>query len=97
MVYLSTLVYVYVVIVEKRMIVHPHLKGNLASLKGFDLPLRVLSNGKGMFFIGTFKENFGIITKESKETWNKQFQAEDALCNGKWTRQSVPKLKYFWN
>ena len=79
------------------MVVHPTLKGNIASLKGFDLPVRVLSNGKGSFFLGTFKESFGIITRESKEEWDKQFLAEEALSKGNWTQRSVPKLKYLWN
>ena len=79
------------------MVVHPHLKGNLASLKGFDLPMRVLSDGRNNFFLGTFKDGLGIITRESVETWDKQFLAEEALSKGKWTQRSLPKLKTFWN
>lgn len=61
--------------------------GLLAQKAGENLPLRVLKNGNGMYYIGTFSELHGPFTRESKEYWNSAHEAETALTNRTWTQR----------
>ena len=64
--------------------------GFLASKAGYTLPNRVLRNGQGKYYIGTFCDVHCNISRESQEYWDKAYQAENALNTGKWTQRQHP-------
>lgn len=47
-------------------IINTNVKGVLAARAGFDLPIRVLSSRAG-YYIGTFSETHGQISRESQQ------------------------------
>ena len=61
--------------------------GQLALQQGRELPLRVLTNPNGKYYIGTFSEVHGPFTRESREYWDRAYKAEEALANGTWTQR----------
>lgn len=61
--------------------------GMLALKQGKQLPLRVLTNSSGKYYIGTFNELHGPFTRESREYWDRAYQAEEALEKGTWTQR----------
>ena len=50
--------------------------GFLASKAGYTLPNRVLRNGQGKYYIGTFSDVHCNISRESQEYWDKAYQAD---------------------
>ena len=70
-------------------IINTHVKGILATRAGFDLPIRVLSSRAG-YYIGTFSETHGVVSKESREYYPTQLQAEEAFRKGTWTQRRNP-------
>lgn len=74
---------------ESLSIINPDQKGVLASRFGYDLPVRVLSSNAG-YYIGTFSETHGVVSRESKEYYPTQRAAEEAFRKGKWTQRLRP-------
>ncbi len=70
-------------------IINTHVKGILATRVGFDLPIRVLSSRAG-YYIGTFSETHGAVSRESKECYPTQQLAEEAFRKGTWTQRRHP-------
>ena len=70
-------------------IINTHVKGILATRAGFDLPIRVLSSRAG-YYIGTFSETHGVVSKESVEYYPTQQLAEEAFRKGTWTQRRHP-------
>lgn len=66
--------------------------GKNAYNRGYELPVRILINKENRFYIGTFHEKDGIVSRESKETWDKRINAEKALVQNDWT-QFTPKQR----
>lgn len=64
--------------------------GYLASKAGEQLPIRVLRNANGAYYIGTFSELRGPFTRESQQYWDRAYQAEEALAKGTWTQRQHP-------
>lgn len=74
---------------EMLTILNNNIKGLLASKAGFELPVRVLSSGRG-YYIGTFSDNHGAISRESVEYWDKAIHAEEAMRTGQWHQRQRP-------
>ena len=70
-------------------IINTDVKGVLATRAGFDLPIRVLSSNAG-YYIGTFSETHGAVSRESKECYPTQQLAEEAFRKGTWTQRRHP-------
>ena len=76
--------------------INKDILGRVAMTRGFKLPVRILSNNRGSYYIGTFCNDAGKISKESKETWDRQYKAEEALRKGTWTQVEGSDLKGSW-
>ena len=74
---------------ESLSIINPDQKGVLASRFGHELPVRVLSSNAG-YYIGTFSESHGVVSRESVEYFPTQRAAEEAFRQGKWTQRNRP-------
>ena len=70
-------------------IINTNVKGVLAARFGYDLPIRVLSSRAG-YYIGTFSETHGVVSRESREYYPTQLQAEEAFRKGTWTQRRNP-------
>lgn len=73
-------------------IINESQTGYIASLQGYELPIRVLSKRNNLtrvteFFIGCFHNDKGIVSKESVEVYSKQIDAEEALSKQTFTQQ----------
>ena len=73
----------------KLSVINPNVKGVLAARFGYDLPIRVLSSRAG-YYIGTFSETHGVVSKESVEYYPTQQLAEEAFRKGTWTQRRNP-------
>ena len=73
----------------KLSVINTNVKGVLAASFGYDLPIRVLSSRAG-YYIGTFSETHGQISRESREYYPTQLQAEEAFRKGTWTQRRNP-------
>lgn len=73
----------------KLSIINTSVKGILAARFGYDLPIRVLSSRAG-YYIGTFSETHGPVSKESVEYYPTQRLAEEAFRKGIWTQRKHP-------
>ena len=69
--------------------INTDVKGVLATRAGFDLPIRVLSSCAG-YYIGTFSDTHGKISRESREYYPTQRLAEEAFRKGTWTQRRHP-------
>lgn len=58
----------------------------LALQNGERLPVQVLKNGAGLFYLGTYTER-GPFTRESQEYWRTEKKAQKALETGDWTQR----------
>lgn len=56
---------------------------------GEEHPLQVLKSGAG-YYIGTFSNEEGPVSRESEEYFRTENQATLALANGSWTQRSEP-------
>lgn len=64
--------------------------GTLATRYGWGhLPLSVLQSAAG-FYLGTFDDEEGPISRESVEYWATRAEASTALISGNWTQRSNP-------
>lgn len=70
-------------------IINHDIRGVLAARSGFLLPIRVLSSRAG-YYIGTFSDNHGQISRESNEYFPTQRLAEEAFRKGTWTQRRHP-------
>ena len=73
----------------KLSVINTNVKGVLASRAGFDLPIRVLSSNAG-YYIGTFSETHGPVSRESQQYYPTQQLAEEAFRKGTWTQRRHP-------
>ena len=73
----------------KLSVINTNVKGVLAARFGYDLPIRVLSSRAG-YYIGTFSETHGVVSRESLEYYPTQLQAEEAFRKGTWTQRRNP-------
>lgn len=73
----------------KLSVINTNVKGVLAARAGFDLPIRVLSSRAG-YYIGTFSETHGVVSRESREYYPTQQLAEEAFRKGTWTQRLNP-------
>ena len=73
----------------KLSVINTNVKGVLAARFGYDLPIRVLSSRAG-YYIGTFSETHGAVSKESVEYYPTQRLAEEAFRKGTWTQRRNP-------
>ena len=73
----------------KLSIINTNVKGVLAARFGYDLPIRVLHSRAG-YYIGTFSETHGAVSRESKECYPTQQLAEEAFRKGTWTQRRHP-------
>ncbi|AUX71567.1 hypothetical protein [Erwinia pyrifoliae] len=62
-----------------------HINGFLAAENGYQLPVEVLSSGRG-FYIGTANEQ-GPVSRESAEYYKTRRQADIALEKRQWTQR----------
>lgn len=53
------------------------------------LPLKVLKSAAG-YYIGTYSDEEGPISRESMEYFGTKEQADNALQNGDWTQREAP-------
>lgn len=60
--------------------------GLLAAQHGEILPLEVLCNGSGHYYLGTCSER-GAFTRESHEYWKTEVQANKDWESGRWTQR----------
>jgi hypothetical protein len=60
--------------------------GHLASEIGLQLPLQVLKSGAG-YYIGTYDDDNGPVSRESVEYWPEKADAIEALATGGWTQR----------
>ena len=74
---------------EMLSILNSNIKGQLAAKAGHELPVRVLSSNRG-YYIGTFSETLGPVSRESVEYWDKAIHAEEAMRTGKRTQRRHP-------
>ena len=65
------------------------VKGILAARFGYDLPIRVLSSRAG-YYIGTFSETHGVVSRKSQQYYPTQQLAEEAFRKGTWTQRRNP-------
>ena len=70
-------------------IINHNIRGIVAAQSGFLLPIRVLSSRAG-YYIGTFSETHGAISRESVEYYPTQRLAEEAFRKGTWTQRKHP-------
>ena len=73
----------------KLSIINTNVKGVLAARFGYDLPIRVLHSRAG-YYIGTFSDTHGKISRESREYYTTQRLAEEAFRKGTWTQRRHP-------
>jgi len=73
----------------KLSVINTNVKGVLAARAGFDLPIRVLSSRAG-YYVGTFSDTHGPVSRESQEYYPTQLQAEEAFRKGTWTQRRHP-------
>jgi hypothetical protein len=64
-------------------------KGQLAARFGYDLPLEPLCSGGG-YYLGTFSEEVGPVSRESVERFRTREEAAKALDSGDWTQREHP-------
>ena len=73
----------------KLSVINTNVKGILAARFGYDLAIRVLSSRAG-YYIGTFSETHGVVSRESREYYPTQQLAEEAFRKGTWTQRRNP-------
>lgn len=74
---------------SKLSIINHNVRGELAARFGYLLPIRVLSSNRG-YYIGTFSETRGPVSRESEQYYPTQLQAEEAFRKGTWTQRRNP-------
>ena len=73
----------------KLTVINTKVKGVLAARFGYDLPIRVLSSRAG-YYIGTFSDTLGHVSRESQQYYPTQQLAEEAFRKGTWTQRRNP-------
>ncbi|HFD6166063.1 TPA: hypothetical protein ACF5HI_004624 [Salmonella enterica] len=61
--------------------------GLIAKKYGYTLNVQVLKSARG-FYIGTYDENEGPVSRESEEYFKTKDAALDALNKGMWTQRT---------
>lgn len=74
---------------SKLSIINHDVRGVLAARFGYLLPIRILSSNRG-YYVGTFSETHGAISRESVEYYPTQRLAEEAFRKGTWTQRRHP-------